>query len=137
MDFTMYCGSGVCAPFGTNHKATATVEYYYVSGGFRSVYSQSVSGTLSPGSSPVACGYYRWLFVSPATYSTAEGTITINGWVRTGALCNSNSTCDGYSSTNDYWLRCNGNCTGNFKTASYFSTRCIPTSIGHTLYLGF
>jgi hypothetical protein len=135
VDVTFYCGHGVCVPFGTNHKATSIVYYYYVAGNFRIVYRQTVSGSLTPKSS---IAVYIWLFNSPATYTHANGTTTIGGWYRTGASCGSGSTCDGFASGNGYYLNCNGTgCTGRFRTASYFTTRCIPTSIGHTLTDGF
>lgn len=136
VDVTFYCGHGVCVPFGTNHKATSIVYYYYVAGNFRTVYRQTISGSLTPKSS--ICGQYKWLFNPPATYTHANGTTTIGGWYRTGASCGSGSTCDGFASGNGYYLNCNGTgCTGRFRTASYFTTRCIPTSIGHTLTDGF
>lgn len=138
VDWTVFCGGGACAPFFTNHTATAVVNFYYVSGGIRITYWQTVVGNLWPGSSPDACGNYQWLFLKPATYTTLTGTINIQGWYRTGSNCGPGSVCDGFRSENDYSLTCGtGSCTGTFNVASYFTTRCIPTSRSRTLNIGF
>lgn len=133
IDITSYCGGGVCVPITANHKADASVSYYYTSSYQKVAYYQTHSGLLYPKSS--LCGWQSWVKGS-SSYSTATGSVSIGGWYSIGALCNSMSDCKAYvsqssSSLTGYPIR------GYFSSFTNFTTRCIPASKGHTISVAF
>lgn len=137
IDLTLYCGSGVCVPYGTNHKTHAEVNYLRGGGlpaGFRHVFWQDFGGSLFPKSS--FCGNYDWRKGS-TWYVTNNGNVTIGGWWSTGAWCNSSTLCKNYFSDNDYGIMCSGSCKGKFKSATWFTSRCVPNLITHTTTVSF
>lgn len=124
IDWTSYCGSGVCVPVSANHKANVHVEYYYVDSYHRVTYWEDFGGSVYPESS--LCGYHDWVKGS-TYYETSNGNVTISGWFETPVWCPSGKVCRNYHSDTDYWLNC-PSCKGRFKSLTWFTTRCIPCS---------
>jgi hypothetical protein len=133
LDLTLYCGQGVCVPFGVHHRAHARVAFYRVGEQHRVVYWQHFGGAVFPAVS--LCGAYDWLLGS-TQYVTASGNMAILGWEAQPAWCAPNQTCRSYTSVRSYWLTCE-NCLGEFESFSWFNNRCWPNSRGHTTRVRF
>lgn len=141
-DFSLYCESAICVAFPAQNESRIDVYYYYVGGGFRNVYSQTVGGVVRPPGNGV-CGSYGWGFAPPGTYVDDYGTQTVQGWIRFGALCEvGTSVRDGFSSNEQHWLTCGSRaCTGSFSTITIFTyygdCGMIPAGVNHTLRISF
>lgn len=133
IDVTSYCGSGVCVPITANHKADASVSYYYIHSHQKVTYYQTHGGLLYPNSS--ICGRHDWV-KGGSSYSTATGSVSIGGWYSTGALCSPSAVCKHFVSQASYSVTGNP-VRGYFSSFTNFTTRCIPVSVSHTISVAF
>ncbi len=133
LDLTLYCGQGVCVPFGVHHRAHARVAYYRVGAQHRVVYWQTFGGAVLPAFS--LCGAHDWV-PGHTQYATASGDVAIGGWLEQPAWCAPGRTCHSYISVRSYWLTCEA-CRGQFESYSWFTNRCWPNSRGHTTRVAF